>query len=158
MENKRSKVVYIAGPYRADTIRETVENIRMAEKTAIEYWKLGYTVICPHMNTALFDGILPDEVWLEGALELLKRADILALTIFDYPLFDSEGTKNEIYFISDTATKINLVPVLIHILADRCYFFNVIYVQRRKFFVDRFIGYELFLNFHEVLIQQIISK
>jgi hypothetical protein len=98
MGNKREKVVYIAGPYRADTIRETVENIRLAEKTAIEYWELGYTVICPHMNTALFDGILPDEAWLEGALELLKRSDILALTIFDYPLFDSEETKNEIYF------------------------------------------------------------
>lgn len=71
------KVAVISGPYRADTINQTVENIRFAEKYAKKYWELGYSVICPHKNTALFDGVLPDYVWLEGAKELIKRADVL---------------------------------------------------------------------------------
>lgn len=73
------KLAYIAGPYRSDTIRGTVENIRRAEAVAIKYWKKGYAVICPHMNTALFDGLLPDGVWLEGDIEILKRCDVIIL-------------------------------------------------------------------------------
>ncbi len=76
-ENKRSLVVYIAGPYRSDTEFGVLENIRHAEKYALKYWKLGYTVICPHKNTAFFGGAAPDEFWLEGDLELLRRSDIV---------------------------------------------------------------------------------
>uniref|UniRef100_A0A6M3KG77 Lcl C-terminal domain-containing protein n=1 Tax=viral metagenome TaxID=1070528 RepID=A0A6M3KG77_9ZZZZ len=67
------KVAYIAGPYRAETLRGVIDNIRHAEKYAIEYWQKGYSVICPHKNTALFDGIAPDDVWLEGDKELIRR-------------------------------------------------------------------------------------
>lgn len=73
------KIAYIAGPYRADTINGIVVNIRNAEKYAIKYWKLGFAVICPHKNTALFDGILPDDTWINGGLELLKHADLLVM-------------------------------------------------------------------------------
>jgi hypothetical protein len=69
------KVIYIAGPYRADTERGIIENIRKAEAVAIEVWKAGYVALCPHMNTRLFGGICPDEVWLEGTLELMSRCD-----------------------------------------------------------------------------------
>ena len=34
-----------------------------------------YLVICPHLNTAYFDGICSDETWLNGYLEILKRCD-----------------------------------------------------------------------------------
>jgi hypothetical protein len=64
------KVIYIADPYRADTERGIIENIRAAEAVAIKVWEAGYVALCPHMNTRLFGGILPDEVWLKGALEL----------------------------------------------------------------------------------------
>ena len=73
------KVAYIAGPYRGKTIYETVENIRRAEKVAIKYWQKGYAVICPHKNTALFDGLCNDNVWLAGDLELMKRSDIVVM-------------------------------------------------------------------------------
>jgi len=74
------RVAYIAGSYRAKTVHGIVENIRNAEAVAIKYWKLGYAVICPHKNTALLDGVLPDEVWLAGAIELLKRSDIIVMS------------------------------------------------------------------------------
>lgn len=71
------KIAYIAGKYRAKTIRGIYENIRKAEKVAIRYWKLGYAVICPHKNTELLDGACDDSVWLKGDLEILKRCDLV---------------------------------------------------------------------------------
>ena len=73
------KLAYIAGPYRADTPSGIVANIRAAEAVAIEYWKKGYAVICPHKNTALFDGLCPDETWLEGDIEIMKRCDVVVM-------------------------------------------------------------------------------
>lgn len=73
------KIAYIAMPYRADTPRGIVENIRRAEEVAIKYWKLGYFVLCPHKNTALFDGILPDDVWLKAYLVILKKCDVIVM-------------------------------------------------------------------------------
>lgn len=71
------KVVYIAGPYRSETVNGIVENIRRAETYAKHYWEKGYCVICPHKNTALFDGLCDGSVWLAGAEELLSRSDII---------------------------------------------------------------------------------
>jgi hypothetical protein len=73
------KVVFISGPYRANSISGVVKNIRTAEKHAVKYWKLGYMVYCPHKNTALLDGACPDEVWLKGNLEMLRRCDIVVM-------------------------------------------------------------------------------
>jgi len=71
------KVVYICSPYRSETIHGVVSNIRKAEEIALKYWKLGYAVICPHKNTALMDGTIPDDIFRAGGLELLRRSDII---------------------------------------------------------------------------------
>ena len=73
------KILYVAGPYRAETERGVVENIRAAEAVAIEVWKAGHIALCPHLNTRLFGGILPDMVWLEGAIDLMLRCDGVVL-------------------------------------------------------------------------------
>ena len=87
------ELAYIVGPYRSDTIHGIVQNIRRAEKYAAKYWQLGYAVICPHKNTALFDGIAPDSVWLDGDIEILKRCDTIVVT----PGWEnSSGSINEI--------------------------------------------------------------
>ena len=86
------KVAYIAGPYRASTPFQIQRNIREAAEIALKYWKLGYAVICPHTNTALFDGEAPDNVWLEGDLELIRRSDVIVMT----PRWrDSSGARAE---------------------------------------------------------------
>ena len=92
IEDKRKKIVYIAGPYRGKTIQEVKQNILNAELVAIKYWKIGYTVFCPHKNAALFDGILPYKVWLEGGLEILRRCDIIVM-MKDWE--NSEGSDRE---------------------------------------------------------------
>jgi hypothetical protein len=73
------RLAFISGPYRALTNEVVLANIRAAEHTALKYWKLGYAVICPHKNTSLYDGHLPDEVWLKGDLEILKRCDVIVM-------------------------------------------------------------------------------
>jgi len=73
------KVAYVCSPYRSETIHGVVENIRKAEKVALKYWKLGYAVICPHKNTALLDGAMPDDRFLAGGLELLRRSDVVII-------------------------------------------------------------------------------
>jgi hypothetical protein len=69
------KLVAIAGPYRAPSEYEVVQNIRRAEELAIQVWRAGAACICPHKNTALFGGAAPDAVWLSGALEMVRRSD-----------------------------------------------------------------------------------
>lgn len=87
------KLVVIAGPYRAKTEWALVENIRRAEVAALEVWKLGAAVICPHKNTAHFGGAAPDRVWLEGAKEMLRRADAV-VTVEGWEA--SEGAQDEV--------------------------------------------------------------
>lgn len=69
-------VLYVAGPFRGKNHWVVEQNIRRAEELALELWRLGgVAVICPHTNTRFFDGAAPDEVWLEGDLEIMRRCD-----------------------------------------------------------------------------------
>ncbi|MDO9592988.1 MAG: DUF4406 domain-containing protein [Erysipelotrichaceae bacterium] len=73
------EVVYIAGHYRTKNIFKKIYYIYRARKVAIEYWKKGYAVICPHTNSAFFDGKVSDNVFLDGYLELVQHSDILVM-------------------------------------------------------------------------------
>ena len=92
------KVIYIAGRYRDLQGRPWFikQNIQRAELAASEVWKLGCVAFCPHMNSALFDGVAPDRVFLQGGLEMILRCD--ALYVFDTQWAFSSGTKAEVEF------------------------------------------------------------
>lgn len=92
------KLVYVAGPYRADTEHGIIKNIRAAEEVALRVWKSGAACICPHKNTSMLGGECDDEVWLRGDLEMLRRCD--ALVCVD-GWQDSRGTVAEIGFAHD---------------------------------------------------------
>ena len=95
MNIDRMILVYIAGPYRAQSEWGLVQNIRRAEDAALSLWRAGFAVICPHKNTAHFGGACPDSVWLKGDIEMLRRCDILyACEASEY----SEGARAEIEF------------------------------------------------------------
>ena len=68
-------IIYVAGPYRAETIIGIRLNIERASVAAMWIWAFGAVAVCPHMNSAFFDGIAEDELFLEGYVELLKRCD-----------------------------------------------------------------------------------
>jgi hypothetical protein len=69
------KLIYVVGPYRAEGHWQVLENIRRAEALALEVWRLGAACICPHKNTAFFSGAAPDQLWLDGDLEMVRRCD-----------------------------------------------------------------------------------
>ena len=73
------QVVYISGAYRNKSINGVYENIQKARTEAIKWWRKGYAVICPHMNTALMDGSCDDSIWIKGDLEILSRCDIIVM-------------------------------------------------------------------------------
>jgi hypothetical protein len=72
-------VVYVAGPYRARDASGIHDNIQRARKVAIEVWQAGAVAVAPQLNSAFFDGLAPDEAWLDGYLELLTRCDAMVV-------------------------------------------------------------------------------
>lgn len=99
------KVIYVAGKYRDESESQIFENIMHARKVALQLWKRGWAVICPHANT-VFMGFVGDErdgsnIFLLGDLEILKRCDAI------YMLNNwraSSGAKGEL----ELAKKLNL--------------------------------------------------
>ena len=86
-------VAYVAGPYRSEAVYDIEQNIQRAKRLAVELWKRGYAVICPHANSAFMDGACDDETFLEGGLELLRRSDfVVALNGWE----SSKGTRKEL--------------------------------------------------------------
>ena len=84
---------YLAGAYRAPTPEGISANIALARTAAQELWRCGYAVLSPHCNTALFDGVVSDEQFLEGDIAWLRCADVMVLM----PGWEkSEGTRQEI--------------------------------------------------------------
>ena len=76
---KPMPLVYLAGPYRANTEYGIRLNIRNAGDQALQLWLMGFAVICPHMNTAGWGGTAPDQLWLDGDLVMMARCDAVIM-------------------------------------------------------------------------------
>lgn len=79
----RMKIIYVAGAYRAETPWGVERNIFAAQDLAAQMveklHKLGAYPLVPHANTAHFDDLAPDDYYLEGTLELMRRCDALLM-------------------------------------------------------------------------------
>ena len=77
------KIIYIAGPYRAKTPWGIEKNIHKARELAAQLVEQCHTLggypLVPHTNTAHFDGWAPDQYYLEGTLEIMRRCDALLM-------------------------------------------------------------------------------
>jgi len=93
------KVIFISGKYR-DIDKEAVDrNIEKAKEASIQLWGLGWASFCPQLNTAHFDGLCDDKVWLQGDLEIVDRLRAGQDAIFALDNWEtSEGAKQEIEF------------------------------------------------------------
>jgi len=65
-------LAYVAMPYRGKSINAVVENIQRARAVAVDLWRQGYVAVCPHLNSALMDGVVEDDVFIAGDLEILR--------------------------------------------------------------------------------------
>ncbi len=91
------RLIYVAGPYRAPTPDGVQANIERARVAAQRLWRMGYVAVCPHLNSAHFEG---DSAWyLKGGLALLDACDDL------YVLEDSGASKGTIAEIRLAWTK-----------------------------------------------------
>ncbi len=72
-------LMYIAAPYKAKTTYQIHNNIHEASLMAQYYWLQGYAVICPHLNSAHFDGLIPDKQFLKATKLMLSKCSHIAL-------------------------------------------------------------------------------
>ena len=71
-------LIYTAGPYSQTAGVGTVEeNIQRAKDIAVILWDKGYTVLCPHLNTAGFETLtsLSNKDFVDRDLEMVERCD-----------------------------------------------------------------------------------
>jgi hypothetical protein len=87
------KRAYIVGPFRADSAWDIEQNVRRAEEVALEAWRAGFAVLCPHTNTRFFQGAAPDAIWLNGDLHWLVCSH-LVITVDGWA--QSEGSRKEV--------------------------------------------------------------
>lgn len=86
------RIAFISGPFRAASTWQQELNIRRAEEVALEVWRLGAAVLCPHSNSGHFEGAMPDDEFLDGYLAMLERMDAIVLL----PRWsESEGSQRE---------------------------------------------------------------
>ncbi len=67
---------FICGPFRAPTQWGIAENVRRAERIHLAACRLGFASVCPHANTAHFQGECSDEFWLRmtsGMLDMVAH-------------------------------------------------------------------------------------
>jgi hypothetical protein len=85
---------YVGGAYRSKYgLPGIIINILKARKLAKWLWSQGYAVICPHMNSALMGGKIPEELFMQGYLEILKKVDLM---VVQGKYWESMGTMEEI--------------------------------------------------------------
>lgn len=70
-----SKLIYVAGPYRAETPWGVELNVRKAELASKHLWGMGIANICPHTQGRYFDKEIPDDVILKGMINIMMRCD-----------------------------------------------------------------------------------
>jgi len=97
------QLLYIAAPYRAKTTAGISNNINEARLMSQYYWLQGFAVICPHLNSAHFDGLIPDPQFLKGTKLMLATCSHIAL----HPRWSfSSGCMEEYHY----ATSNNITP------------------------------------------------
>lgn len=70
-------IVYLSGKYSG----EIDDNIAAARTIAIELWERGYTVLCPHLNTANFEIDCEADYrdYLIGDMEMIAACDAVVM-------------------------------------------------------------------------------
>jgi hypothetical protein len=86
-------LVYVAGPYRADTDWGVEMNIQSARAAGAELAKNGFFPVIPHANTAHFGGLQPEQFFVQGDLQMMLAC---AAVLVQGAWGTSAGTRQEI--------------------------------------------------------------
>lgn len=86
-------MIYIAGPYSADSAWQREKNIRAAEEACCALWKAGIAAICVHTMSRYFYGEVPEDIAVGIDNEILELCDGILL-VGDWE--KSKGTLGEL--------------------------------------------------------------
>lgn len=97
--------IYIIGPFRAATEFGRRANIARAEKLALQVAATGAHFFCPHTHTAHFDGMLPDDYWIELGMSWLAEcaAAVLVPDSPDGPQIEGGAGPQRLYLLPGVA-------------------------------------------------------
>jgi len=90
-------ILYICGPYSGPDCKAVTNNIMAARAHAIEAWRRGWTVFCPHLNTAHFERCIPEiehTAWVNADLDIISRLDPDAILLLP-GWYNSQGALRE---------------------------------------------------------------
>ena len=76
---KRRFLVYLSGKYRDKDEHSVDCNIHYAKLVAVELWKMGFAVICPHGNSDHMGYEGAGGAFLEGDMVMVERSDIVVM-------------------------------------------------------------------------------
>ncbi|MCK5016070.1 MAG: DUF4406 domain-containing protein [Candidatus Peribacteraceae bacterium] len=87
------KIAYVVGPLRNESSKKQRHNIKEAREVALKLWKAGFAVICPHLNSGKFDGLVDDKQLLAGSRLIMQQCE-LVVTFGDWGC--SNGSVDEL--------------------------------------------------------------
>jgi nucleoside 2-deoxyribosyltransferase len=112
-------IIYLAGSIRPHGNQTLEGNVATAKQLALDLWKKGYTVFCPHANSDLPISLADKEVeaqrWLNGDLEILSKCDALVV-MSEWNL--SQGTIGEMVHAKKLGIPIYFYPDLPELLEE----------------------------------------
>lgn len=91
------KLIYVAGPYTANTVWQVKQNILNAERAGAQLiaGSQGLFPVIPHKNTEFMEGLRDGQYFIDGTKELMRRCDAVFVVPFA-PHHDSVGTVGEV--------------------------------------------------------------
>lgn len=112
-------LIYVAGPFRAETAWGIEQNIRVAESVGLKVARLGAVPVIPHSMYRFFQGTMPDDFWLNACLQLLRKCHAIVTV--------TNGQRSSGTLIELDAAKTKLhIPIFherapgVYILAPEC--------------------------------------
>lgn len=76
---KRKILVYVAGPFNADTKQGRDDNCKKASGVGAQVVNLGGFPVVPHNNTKDYYGMRGEDFFLDGCIELVLRCDAVIM-------------------------------------------------------------------------------
>jgi hypothetical protein len=89
----RPPMVYVIGPFTANTNWEVQQNVQKAEQLAFKIMQLGAMPVCPHTNTRNFHGYQDAGFWYAGTARLFEFCDA-GITVAGW--MNSSGSRGEV--------------------------------------------------------------
>ena len=101
-------VIYVSGKYTDKTPELQEQNTEKAKQVAIKLWNMGYSVICPHMNTYHFDTTPNCELSYDDYI----KGDIAAIDCCDAIYMVGNWKQSKGAKIEHRYAVINEIPIL----------------------------------------------